>query len=112
MERCPVNINTIITGFCASGATMISVCGAKRYITPFGSMLIHQMSRADPSFRTVENMKDDMIGTEMTMDHIINIYQKHSKMDKKTIKDQLKHDIYWNAEKCLKMGLVDEIKLE
>ena len=43
------------------------------------------------------------------MKKIKNIYREHTKIPKKEMDEILKHDIWWEAEKCLEYGLIDEI---
>ena len=57
----------------------------------------------------VQEMQDDMQNSEMLMEKIRNIYRKYTKIPKKELDNILKHDIWWEAEKCLEYGLVDEL---
>jgi ATP-dependent protease ClpP protease subunit len=104
-----VPIYTIVESIVASAATFFSIIGTKRYISPNAYMLIHQLSTFMGG--NYEQIKDDFHNTEKIMDQIINIYIKHTKLNKKKIQEILKHDINWNADECLKNGLIDEIKL-
>ena len=70
-------------------------------------MLIHQLSGG--MWGKFSEMKDDMLNSEMLMTKIKSIYQEHAKIPKKVLDDILEHDIWWEAEKCLQYGLVDEI---
>jgi ATP-dependent protease ClpP protease subunit len=54
-------------------------------------------------------MEDDMENSKMLMDKIKNIYKEHTKIPKKELDNILKHDIWWEAEKCLEYGLIDEL---
>lgn len=99
--------HTIIEGGSASGATLISVTGDKRFITEYGYMLIHQLSGC--SWGKYEDLKDDMKNSKELMERIKQIYQKHTNLSKSELTKILKHDLYWDAEKCLEYGLVDEI---
>ena len=54
-------------------------------------------------------MQDDMENSEMLMKKIKRIYEEHTKIPKKEMDNILKHDLWWEAEKCLEYGLVDEI---
>ena len=47
--------------------------------------------------------------SEMLMEKIKNIYKEYTRIPKKELDKILKHDIWWEAEKCLEYGLVDEI---
>ena len=54
-------------------------------------------------------MKDDMENSKMLMKKIKDIYRKYTKIPESKLDDILKHDLWWDAEKCLEYGLVDEI---
>lgn len=100
-------IHTIVEGFCASGATLISVGGSKRYIRPYACMLIHQLS--SEFWGTYEEFKDEQKNIDLIMNIIKKVYNDHTKFDLKTLNEILSHDLYLSATECLKKGLVDEI---
>ena len=104
-----IPVHTIIEGLAASAATIISCAGAYRYITPNSFMLIHQLSTFMGG--NFEQLKDEFGNCQKVMDKIINIYTKHANINKKKLPDILKHDIIWDADECIKQGLVQEIKL-
>lgn len=100
-------VHTIIDGCAASAATIMSVVGSHRQINKNAFMLIHQLSSI--SWGKFEELKDDMKNNEMLMKRIKNIYIQHTKIPKRKLAKILKHDVWWDAETCLKYGLVDEI---
>lgn len=102
-----IPIVSIIEGAAASAATIISMVCHKRYITPNSFMLIHQLSTGASG--KYEEMKDDFMNDTALMDLLYKLYLEHTTMDLKTIKSVLKRDLWWNAEKCLENGLVDDI---
>ena len=103
----PVPIHTVIDGAAASAGTLMSVVGKKRYMNRNAVMLIHQLS----SFHwgNYQQLKDDMKNSKLFMQKIRGIYMKHASIPKKKLKKVLKKDLWWDAEKCLKYNLVDEI---
>lgn len=101
------DVHTIVEGVAASCGTLMSVVGNKRSIKSNAKMLIHQLSGGASG--KYADLKDDMINTEGTMEQIRMIYRKYSKVPNKELEEILSHDLWWDAEKCLKMGLVDEI---
>lgn len=103
-----VDINTYIEGRAASAATFISGVGTKRFITGRSNMLIHQLSGA--SWGKYNELLDDHENHEMLMDMIMNFYKEYSNVPEDELKEILSHDLYWTAEKCLEMGLVDGIE--
>lgn len=107
LRNSKVVFHTIIEGGSASAATLISVTGNRRFITEYGYMLIHQLSGAN--WGKFTELKDDMKNSTELMNRIKQIYVKHSKLSEKELNKILKHDLYWDADKCLEVGLVDEI---
>jgi ATP-dependent Clp protease protease subunit len=107
ISRSKIPIYTIIDGYAASAGTIMSIVGKRRYITPRSYMLIHQLSSTN--WGKFAEIEDDYINSKMLMKDIVNIYVKHTKMDRTYIEDQLKHDSWWGSDKCLDKGLVDSI---
>lgn len=107
IEESKVPVHTIIDGYAASAATMISVCGAKRYIKKNASMLIHQLRAG--TWGKMSDIEDEYINLQKTHELIKKIYSTKTKLKKKNLTRILKHDIDWNADECLANGLVDEI---
>ena len=70
-------------------------------------MLIHQLSSG--LWGKYEDLKDDMENCDSFMKTIKDIYEEHTNIPKKELAKVLKHDLWWDAETCLKYGLIDEI---
>ena len=102
-----VPIHTYVEGIAASAATLISVCGTKRYIGKNGVMLVHQLRSWCGG--THENLKDEAKNLDMLAEKVTRIYLEHTKFSKADLEEILKHDIYLNADECVKYGLVDFI---
>ncbi len=102
-----IPVHTIIDGCAASAATLISCVAERRYMHRNACMLVHQLSGL--MWGKFEEMKDDMQNSEMLMKKIKSIYKEHTKIPQRELDKILKHDLWWEAEKCLEYGLVDEI---
>jgi ATP-dependent Clp endopeptidase proteolytic subunit ClpP len=107
IKNSKVPVHTIIDGCAASAATLMSCVGSRRFMHRNACMLVHQLSGL--MWGKFQEMKDDMKNSEMLMKKIKNIYREHTKIPKKEMDEILKHDIWWEAEKCLEYGLIDEI---
>ena len=105
--RTKVPIHTYVDGFCASAATFLSVVGEKRYISRNSYMLIHQLT-AD-FWGKYSEFEDEKQNLDLMMVTIKNVYKKYTKVSMKKLDEILKHDLLWNAEKCLEYGLIDKI---
>ncbi len=100
-------VHTIIDGCAASAATLMSVVADRRYMHRNSCMLIHQLSGA--MWGKFTSMKDDMQNSEMLMEKIKKIYREHTRIPEDVLEEILQHDLWWEAEKCLEYGLIDEI---
>ena len=105
--RGKVPIHTYVDGFCASAATFLSVVGVKRYMSRNSYMLIHQLSTN--FWGKYSEFEDEKQNLDLMMATIKNVYKKYTKVSMKKLDEILKHDLLWNAEKCLEYGLIDKI---
>jgi len=103
-----IPIHTVVEGYAASAATLISMVGKKRYITKNSYMLIHQLSTW--SMGKYEELLDEHKNNTEMMNHLKRLYKEYTNMTAEELDEVLKRDIWWNSNECLKQGLVDEIK--
>jgi len=108
MKSLSVDVHTIIDGYAASAATMISVCGDKRYINKYSNMLIHEL-RSATSWNKMSELEDEVENMKKIMDQIKDIYVEHTNLSRSELNKLLKRDIDWDVTKCLQAGLVDEV---
>ena len=76
---------------------------------PLGAQIDHIAPITEEQLFEYPEMQDDMENSDMLMKKIISIYEEHTQIPKKEISNLLKRDIWWEAETCLKYGLVDEL---
>lgn len=101
------SVYTVVDGVAASAATLLSLVGKKRFITKNSVMLIHQISSMH--WGKYNELKDEMENTEMFMSKLKEIYGTYTKIPLEKLDEILKHDLYFNAETCLKYKMVDKI---
>ena len=103
-----VPIHTIIEGCVASAGSILSIAGAKRYMTPNSHLLIHQLRTG--IIGTYDELVDENHNCNQFMTKLINLYYENSnnKLTKKKLIEILKHDIFWNTDTSILNGLVDE----
>ena len=106
IQSCRVPVYTIIDGPTASAGTIISVVGSKRFMRPNAYMLIHQLSSG--SWGKMSELEDEHQNNTMLMKRIKEIYTEHASIPKKQLAEILKHDLWWDLQKCMDYGLVDE----
>lgn len=102
-----IPVHTIVDGYAASAGTLISVCGARRYIHRHSSMMIHELSAG--TWGRMSMMEDQMDDLKKMMVKLKEIYTNHSNLTNKQLDKILKKDSDWYADECLEKGLVDEI---
>ena len=102
-----IDVHSIIEGYAASAATLISIVCHKRYIRENSHMLIHQLSSG--FWGKMNEIEDDILNLNRLMEVMTNIYKNNSNLTKSKLSSYLKKDLLWSAETCLKNGLVDAI---
>ncbi len=105
--QCPVPVHTHIEGGAASAATLFSIVGAHRTIGANSSILIHQVSSV--FWGKYEELRDEIQNLDQMMGQVRGLYKKHTKLTAKQIEDILKKDLWFDADKALKCGLIDEV---
>ena len=105
--RTKVPVHTYVDGFCASAATFLSVVGEKRFMSRNSYMLIHQLSTN--FWGKYSEFEDEKQNLDLMMETIKRVYKEYTKVPEDTLDEILKHDLMWDANTCLKYGLVDEI---
>jgi ATP-dependent Clp protease protease subunit len=102
-----VPVHTVIDGYVASAGTLISVCGAKRYMHKHSSMLIHELRSG--TWGKMSVIEEEYENLKKMMTKIKDLYLEHTKLKKKDLDAILRKDNDWYADECLKSGLVDEL---
>jgi ATP-dependent protease ClpP protease subunit len=102
-----VPVHTYCEGMVASAATLLSTSGSKRFISKNSCMLIHQIS--SQLWGNYMQFQEEIKNLDLIMNIIKSVYLKTSKFKEGELEELLKHDLYLQSHKCLKMGLVDEI---
>jgi ATP-dependent protease ClpP protease subunit len=100
-------VHSYVEGAAASAATIISVSCHKRYIGKYSKMLIHQLTSG--AYGKYNELEDDMENNSHLMETIKAIYKKYTNVPMKKVDEILKHDLWFDSKKCLKLGLVDHI---
>ena len=103
----PIPVISIIEGAAASAATLISVACQYRIILPNSFMLIHQLSSS--CWGKMSELEDEIKNLKLLTHKIKNIYKKYTKLEESELDNILKHDLWWNSDKCLETGLVDKV---
>lgn len=98
---------SIIEGWAASAATLISIVCDNRIIMKHSHMLIHQLS-GGVAGKYLE-CKDELQNQAQLMKVIREMYTEYTNIDKSTLRSTLKKDILLSSDTCLEYGLVDEI---
>jgi ATP-dependent protease ClpP protease subunit len=107
IQQLDTPVHIYIDGYVASAASIIAVCGDKRFITKHSTILIHQLKST--SSGKLNEMKDEMNNLNFFMGMVKEIYLNNSNISEDELDDLLLSDIWLSAEKCLSLGLVDKI---
>lgn len=103
-----VPVETYISGFAASAASLISVSGKKRYMTKNSMMLIHSL-RTTVGEVNYNQLEDQFLNSQSIMNLVKNIYKENSNITDEKLEYLLQHDFWLNSSECLKYNLIDYI---
>ncbi len=101
-------VHTIVQGYTASAGTLISMAGAKRYISKNAYILIHELRCGIwGKYAEIEVHKDN---ASKKMDHLIDFYiSQNIKMTKDELKVFLSKDVDLNATEAINLGLAEKV---
>ena len=100
-------IITIVEGYTASAASVISVAGSERWMQPNATLRLHQFSTfLVGRKREIDEEKGNLDRLQM---RFRKHYVKYSNMSKKNVKDLLKTEKDMEVQECMEKGLVDKI---
>lgn len=104
------NLHTHADGLVASAATLLTVVGSMRYMTPHSMMLLHQPSLSLGDDVKYHLLKDEFVNMKTCMDQLIDVYKSHSFLTETQIAQILANEQSFTSADCLKYGLIDKIK--
>ena len=100
-------VYTVISGEACSMAAMISIVGAKRFITSNGFWMEH--STADLLQGKVTDIKDQAGFLVKLEKHMNEILKKHTKLNQRQLTQIRNGQLWLFADEALKYGVVDKI---
>jgi ATP-dependent protease ClpP protease subunit len=100
-------IEIICEGEVSSSGTIIMLAANIRKIRKHGILLIHEISGG--YLGKYSNLKDEMQNMDLFSNRLMELYKKHTNLKSKILKEILKKDIFFDANKSLACGLITEI---
>ncbi len=101
-----IPIFTMIDGVCRDGIVLPFLVGKKRYMYEHSHLYITKTFYEQSSGATIE---DKMVNLYAFRNRITNIFKKYTKLPDEIYKILFKREIFFNAEECLKYGIIDKI---
>lgn len=115
-------ITCVVSGICASAATLIMLACENRVMSPNSTFLMHQCSWG--GYGDNRFMQDLAFNAKRSMDMLISIYMKEThiaeknekgelltkEQRKKVIADMLEHDIEFTRDECIEYGIIRKPK--
>ena len=109
INSCHSDVHTYVDGSAASAATLIVASGATghRHIGKNSFMLIHQPHLEWAG--KLDDFMDEVKNQEKIYETVKSIYSDRCKIKGKKLDDILTHELWLDANECVKLGLVDKI---
>lgn len=90
--------NTYIDGMAYSMAGVIAICGNKKYMSDYGTFMMHNANGAS----------DDEVLSLIT-NSLAKIFERNTNLTLDKCKDLMNKETWMTADECLNLGIVDEI---
>jgi|TARA_R110002110_G_scaffold248495_5_gene464674 ATP-dependent Clp endopeptidase proteolytic subunit ClpP len=101
-------VYTYADGSVASAGTLLLAVGDKRFVGKHAHVLIHQLSSG--MYGKFSEIEDEMYNLINLMKLLKKFYKEHTKIPMKNLDTLLKKDLWMEADECVRLGIVDEIK--
>ncbi len=107
LEKSKTPVHTIAIGSVMSMALPIFLCGTKRYIGKYTTLMFHDVAMF--TWDKVECVKPELAESERVRDVMCNIIKRKSSVTQKMLNEYLKNKENWyiTAEEALKYKLAD-----
>lgn len=106
-SRIPVHI-VAESSVCSAG-TIIMLGAAKRFMYPTSVILVHSLSSWMGGLQKPKEIREELQNSETLLDIMSEVYQRHTKLTKTSLKKLYDTDIYMRHEECIKLGFVDNV---
>lgn len=105
----PTPVYTYVEGFCGSAATLVTLAGSQRFMTPHSHMLLHEPSiQIDEAIRC-SSLMDRVQNIRLTRDAMVDVYLDRTSIKSRALNTLLRRDECMNAMTCQRLGLVDHV---
>jgi ATP-dependent protease ClpP protease subunit len=105
--RCPVY--TFVEGSVASAASLISVCGRRRYMTRRSTLLLHQASMEVAGSVRHDELQDESYNMGLLARAMTAVYREHTSLSTRQVERLLADERYLTAREAARLGLVDVV---
>lgn len=113
LMRSTVPITMHVYGPCQSGGSLILQAATKRCISRNTAMMLHYGYTGDEGTSDPKRVRELLRHHEQLMEGVVDIYYSrcnHSLLTKEKFRDDIMRiESYYEAERCIELGLADEI---
>ena len=102
-----VPVHTVVSGYVASAGTLISLAGAKRFMSPNSFMMIHEIRSG--FWGKYSDTRIEYENVTKLMEHLIQYYLEKTQLTRERLTEMLRTDTDMTAKECLSVGLIDAI---
>lgn len=103
-----VRVHTVAYGLVASAATFLFLAGEKRTVTPFATLLIHQIRTCADGYQKLNDAREDVQNNERIQETIRRLYERRTRIPKKRLGAFFVNETYLDAAECVELGLATE----
>lgn len=104
---CPVEVITVVDGYCASAATLMLMGAKDRRMQRHASVLIHQLRTE--FWGRFDELLDEVENSKVLMSKLKQIYTEDTNLSRRQIDSLVTKELYMDSKQCLENGIVGTI---
>jgi ATP-dependent protease ClpP protease subunit len=109
LRTAAIPVHVIVESEVCSAGTVVMMGAQRRLMHRTSVILVHALSSWIHGHQKPKQIKEELKNTETLLDIMSDVYRRHTKLSKTMLKDLYDTDLYLRHDRCLELGLVDEI---
>lgn len=109
LKAFPKPVDIIATGCCQSSALLVLQSGRKRLSRPHTNFMLHAPWHHIPDKKSLAAIRNDAAEFERQENVFFELLAYRSSVSQEKLRQLCNHEHFFNSQKALKYGLIDEI---
>ncbi len=109
LRNSKVPVHIVAEACVCSAGTVIMLGASKRFMYSTTVMLVHSLASWMGGMQKPKEIREELQNSETLLQIMTEIYERHTKLTKSSLKKLYDTDLYMRHDECLRLGFVDKI---